>query len=115
MPAEMIEITLDGRTLLVEPGRTILEVAESQGVKIPTMCNDPRLEPYASCWVCLVKVEKAKGFVPSCGTRVAPGMVITTGSPDVLAARKMALELLLSSPYGDCKATCPLASPPNIG
>jgi formate dehydrogenase major subunit len=114
MPAEMIEITLDGRKLLVEPGRTILEVAESQGVKIPTLCNDPRLEPYASCWVCLVKVEKAKGFVPSCATRVAPGMVITTGSPDVLAARKMALELLLSSHYGDCKAPCTLECPSNI-
>src|SRR5512137_109674 len=114
MPAEMIEITLDGRKLLVEPGRTILEVAESQGLKIPTLCSDPRLEPYASCWVCLVKVEKAKGFVPSCGTRVAPGMVISTGSPDVLAARKMALELLLSSHYGDCKAPCTLTCPSNI-
>jgi formate dehydrogenase major subunit len=114
MPAEMIEITLDGRKLLVEPGRTLLEVAESQGVKIPTLCHDPRLEPFASCWVCLVKVEKAKGFVPSCGTRVAPGMVVTTGSPDVLAARKMALELLLSNHYGDCKAPCTLACPSNI-
>jgi len=114
MGAEMIEITLDGRKLLVEPGRTILEVAESQGVKIPTLCHDARLEPYASCWVCLVKVEKAKGYVPSCGTKVAPGMVITTGSPDVLAARRMALELLLSSHYGDCKAPCTLACPSNI-
>jgi formate dehydrogenase major subunit len=114
MPAEMIEITLDGRKLLVEPGRTILEVAESQGVKIPTLCHDRRLEPYASCWVCLVKVEKAKGFVPSCGTRVASGMVVTTSSPDVLAARKMALELLLSSHYGDCKAPCTLTCPSNI-
>jgi formate dehydrogenase major subunit len=114
MPDALIEITLDGRKLLVEPGRTILEVAESQGLKIPTLCSDPRLEPFASCWVCLVKVEKAKGFVPSCGTRVAAGMVITTGSPDVLAARKMALELLLSSHYGDCKAPCNLACPSNI-
>ncbi len=89
-------------------------MAESQGVKIPTLCNDPRLEPFASCWVCLVKVEKAKGFVPSCGTRVAPGMVVTTSSPDVLAARKMALELLLSNHYGDCKAPCTLACPSNI-
>ena len=114
MGAEMIEITLDGRKLLVEPGRTILEVAERQGVKIPTLCHDPRLEPYASCWVCLVKVEKAKGFVPSCATKVAPGMVITTGSPDVLAARRMALELLLSNHYGDCKAPCTLTCPSNI-
>ena len=81
MAAEMFEITLDGKKLLVEPGKTILDVAESQGIRIPTLCHDRRLEPYASCWVCLVQVEKAKGFVPSCSTRVTPGMVITTGSP----------------------------------
>jgi formate dehydrogenase major subunit len=112
--ADTVEITLDGRKLQVPPGKTILEVAESEGIRIPTLCHDRRLEPYASCWVCLVKVEKAKGFVPSCGTKVAPGMVITTGSPDVLAARRMALELLLSSHYGDCKAPCTQTCPSNI-
>ncbi len=103
MSDDKIEITLDGRKLMVEPGRSILEVASDQGVSIPTLCHDPRLAPYASCWVCLVKVERAKGYVPSCGTKVAPGMVITTSSADVLAARKMAMELLLSNHYGDCK------------
>ena len=114
MAAAIIEITLDGKKILVEPGTRILEAAESQGIRIPTLCHDRRLEPYASCWVCLVKVERAKGFVPSCGTRVAPGMVISTSAPEVLAARKMALELLLSNHYGDCKAPCTLACPSNI-
>jgi formate dehydrogenase major subunit len=89
-------------------------VAEREGIRIPTLCNDRRLEPFASCWVCLVKVERAKGFVPSCGTMVAPGMVVSTSSPDVLAARKMAFELLLSSHYGDCKAPCTLTCPSNV-
>ncbi len=114
MAEERIEITLDGKKLMVEPGRTILEVAEGQGIRIPTLCNDPRLAPYASCWVCLVKVERAKGFVPSCGTRVMPGMVITTSSTDVIAARKMAFELLLSNHYGDCKAPCTQNCPSNV-
>ena len=61
----MIEITLDGKKLLVEPGKTILDVAESQGISIPTLCHDRRLEPYASCWVCLVQVERAKGSSPA--------------------------------------------------
>ena len=112
--ADKIEITLDGRKILVEPGTTLLEAAEAQGGRIPTLCNDRRLEPYASCWVCLVKVEKAKGFVPACSTRAIPGMVVSTGSPDVLAARRMALELLLSAHYGDCKAPCTLTCPSNI-
>jgi len=111
---DTIEITLDGKTIAVKPGATLLEVAEAQGIRIPTLCNDRRLEPYASCWVCLVKVEKAKGFVPACSTRVTPGMVVTTGSPDVMAARRMALELLLSNHYGDCKAPCHLTCPSNI-
>ncbi len=114
MATDMIEITLDGKKLQVEPGKTILDVAESQGIRIPTLCHDRRLEPYASCWVCLVKVEKAKGFVPSCSTRVVPGMVITSTSPDVAAARRMALDLLLSNHYGDCKAPCTLTCPSNI-
>ncbi|MGA2976810.1 MAG: FAD-dependent oxidoreductase [Spirochaetia bacterium] len=111
---DTIEITLDGKKLAVKPGTTLLEVAESQGIRIPTLCNDKRLEPYASCWVCLVKVEKAKGFVPACSTRVFPGMVITATSPDVMAARRMALDLLLSNHYGDCKAPCTLTCPSNI-
>src|SRR5271157_4749412 len=114
MAADMIEITLDGKKLLVGPGKTILDVAESQGIRIPTLCHDRRLDPYASCWVCLVQVEKAKGFVPSCSTRVTPGMVITSGSPQVIAARRMALDLLLSNHYGDCKAPCTLTCPSNI-
>ncbi|MGA2479420.1 MAG: FAD-dependent oxidoreductase [Spirochaetia bacterium] len=114
MAAEKIEITLDGKKLLVEPDKTILEIAESQGIRIPTLCNDRRLEPYASCWVCLVKVERAKGFVPSCGTKVVPGMVITTTAPDIAAARRMALDLILSNHYGDCKAPCTQTCPSNI-
>jgi formate dehydrogenase major subunit len=111
---ERIEIQLDGKKLMVAPGSTILEAAEAQGIRIPTLCNDRRLDPFASCWVCLVKVEKAKGFVPSCATGVVPGMVISTSSADVLAARKMALELILSNHYGDCKAPCTLTCPSNV-
>ncbi|HET6450647.1 MAG TPA: FAD-dependent oxidoreductase [Spirochaetia bacterium] len=111
---DMIDITLDGRPLKVASGSTILDVAESQGIRIPTLCHDSRLEPYASCWVCLVQVEKAKGFVPACSTRVTPGMVITSGSSEVRGARRMALELILSNHYGDCKAPCTLTCPSNI-
>ncbi|HUJ74311.1 MAG TPA: FAD-dependent oxidoreductase, partial [bacterium] len=114
MSADTIEITLDGKKLLVQPGTTILDAAESQGIRIPTLCHDKRLDPYASCWVCLVQVEKARGFVPSCSTRVTPGMVITSTAPQVAAARRMALELILSNHYGDCKAPCTLTCPSNI-
>ncbi len=109
-----VQIELDGKKLVVPENKTILEVANGQGIEIPTLCHDPRLEPYGSCWVCVVEVEGAKGFVPSCATRVRDGMIIHTNTEGVRSARKMALELLLSNHYGDCKAPCNLACPSNI-
>ena len=97
--ANFVRIELDGKKLVVPEGKTILQVANEQGIEIPTLCHDPRLEPYGSCWVCVVEVEGAKGFVPSCATRVRDGMVVRTDTYGVRSARKMALELLLSNHY----------------
>jgi formate dehydrogenase major subunit len=110
----LVEIELNGKKLLVSPEKTILEVAEQQGVEIPTLCHDPRLDPYASCWVCMVRVRGAKGFVPACSTKVRQGMHVTTDDADIHATRRMALELLLSNHYGDCRPPCTLACPSNI-
>ena len=109
-----VEIELNGRRLLARPDQTILEVAAAQGIRIPTLCHDPRLEPYASCWVCLVRVEGAKGFVPACATKVRQGLRIVTDDAEVRATRRLALELLLSNHYGDCKAPCTLTCPSNV-
>ena len=109
-----VEIELNGERLLARPGQTILEVASGRGIAIPTLCHDPRLEPYASCWLCVVRVEGAKGFVPACTTQVRQGMRIWTDDADLRATRRMALELLLSNHYGDCKAPCTLTCPSNI-
>ena len=106
-----IQITLNGREVSVPAGVTILEAARRNGIEIPTLCHDEQLEPYASCWMCAVKLEGMRRYVPSCGTKVAPGMKVLTDTDDVRAVRKMALELLLSNHRGDCvapcKATCP--------
>ena len=109
-----IQVTINGKPCSVFEGMTILAAARQQGLSIPTLCDDPRLEPYGSCWVCLVKVEGAKGFVPSCSTLVKPGMNIITDDEEVRQARKLAFELILSNHYGDCKAPCTLACPSNI-
>ncbi len=112
--AKTIQVSINGTSCSVLEGSTILEAAREQGISIPTLCHDPRLESYGSCWVCVVKVEGAKGFVPSCATKVRQGMKIITDDDEVLAARKMAFELILSNHYGDCKAPCTLACPSNI-
>ena len=112
--SESINITLNGQEIQAPSGSTIREVAESQGVHIPTFCHDDRLKPFASCFLCVVEVEKARGLLPACSTRVNPGMVIQTDSEQVVSSRKMALDLLLSDHAGDCVAPCEATCPANI-
>lgn len=109
-----MNVVLNGKTIDAPADITILELAEREGIKIPTLCHDAELKPYGSCWVCAVKVEGRRGFVTSCGTKLSPGMVITTDSEEIHKARKMALELLISDHYADCEAPCKVACPDNV-
>ncbi len=106
-----INIILNGQPAIGQKGDTILQVAKNYGIEIPTLCNDKRLEPYSSCYVCVVEVQGMRGLQPSCSTRIAEGMKIDTQNEKVITARKTALELLLSNHYADCigpcKQTCP--------
>ena len=107
--SEMITILLNGKKIKVEAGKTILEVANANGIEIPTLCHDEELKPFGSCWVCAVKVKNRRGFVTSCGTEVLDGMEIETDSEEVRNARKMALELWLSDHDANCEAPCKIA------
>lgn len=109
-----MQVILNGKSIEAPEGITILELAKSEGIHIPTLCHDEELKPYGSCWVCAVKVEGRKGFVTSCGTKITPGMQITTNSKEIHAARKMALELLISNHYADCEAPCKMACPNHV-
>ncbi len=110
----LVTVSLDGKEVQVEHGITILEAARRNGIEIPTLCHDEQLEPFTSCWVCAVKLEGVKRYVPSCGTRVAEGMKIWTNTEDVRAVRRMALELLMSNHRGDCIAPCQAACPASV-
>jgi len=109
-----VALTLNGSKVEVEAGTTILEAAEQQGIKLPTLCHDSRLKPTAACRLCLVEVEKARGPMPACTTPVTEDMVVRTTSDDLSSMRRMALELLLSDHYGDCIAPCKLTCPAGI-
>ena len=110
----LVTITLNGQEVEVGEGSTILDAARAHGVDIPTLCHDEQLEPFASCWLCAVKLEGMKRYVPSCGTKVVPGMKVWTDTEDVHAVRRMALELLLSNHRGDCIAPCKAACPAGV-
>lgn len=88
-----------------------MEAAASLGIVIPSMCFHPGYANHPSCMVCLVKDTGRENLVPSCAMPVSEGMNILTGTPDVMEARKEALELLLSDHIGDCEAPCRVTCP----
>ncbi len=53
---EKIKITINGRSLLVDQGLTVLEAAQSAGIYIPTLCHHPDLKPYGNCRTCIVEI-----------------------------------------------------------
>jgi formate dehydrogenase alpha subunit len=99
---QTLTVTLNGKEVQARPGQTILEVAQEAGVEIPTLCHDPRLEPYGACRMCLVEVEGARGPMAACGTAVANGMKVQTHTEKIRKIRKFVLELLLTNHPLDC-------------
>lgn len=109
-----VSLSMDGVKIQVEAGKTVLEVARERGVDIPALCYDPRLRPFGACRMCLVEVEGARGPVTACTTQVSDGMVVRTRNEEIVALRRMALQLLLSEHHGDCVAPCQRACPAGI-
>ncbi|MBI4778817.1 FAD-dependent oxidoreductase [Candidatus Desantisbacteria bacterium] len=111
----MIKVIIDTQEYLVDESATILDAARLNGIDIPTLCHDEQLEPFGSCWLCVVEVEgERRPLVPSCATKVRGGMVITTKSELINDARRLCLELLLSDHYGDCLPPCQMACPAGV-
>ena len=98
----MINVTINGITVQVEPGSTILQAAEKAGVKIPTLCYIKDLFPEASCRMCMVEIEGMPKLVTACSFPAADGNVVYTESERVIEARKGILELLLSNHKTNC-------------
>ena len=65
MGAERVKVVLDGRTVEVERGTTVLEAARQAGIRIPTLCHVDGLEPAASCFLCCVQIEGRRELSPS--------------------------------------------------
>ncbi len=112
---DKIRVLINGEEILATPGKTILEVVQENELDdIPTLCHSPELEPYGSCFVCVVEVKGRRNLVPSCATRIAPDMEIETKNKRIMASRKTALELLLSNHYADCVSPCTEGCPAGV-
>jgi NADH-quinone oxidoreductase subunit G len=99
----MAKVTIDGITVDVANGSTILQAAEQAGIEIPRFCYHERLSIAGNCRMCLVEVEKAPPKpIASCGYPVAEGMVVHTDSKMVRNARRGVMEFLLINHPLDC-------------
>lgn len=92
-----IEITIDGKSVAVPEGATILDAAKKLGIETPTLCFLETLTPVNVCRVCVVELEGSRALVPACSRKVEPGMVIRTDSERVCLSRRVVLEFLASS------------------
>jgi len=110
---DTVTLTIDGRTLTVEKGKTVLQAALDAGIDVPYYCYHPALGIDGSCRVCIVRIEKMPKLQTACSTVCADGMVVDTRSPEVVQARASVFEFLLINHPLDCPVCdkggeCPL-------
>lgn len=110
----VVNIILNGKSVQGKPGESIIDIANRNNIAVPTLCHDPRLEPFSSCYLCVMEIEGMKSLQPSCSTKIAEGMRIWSDNEKVKIARKTALELLLSNHYADCEAPCKQRCPAGV-
>jgi formate dehydrogenase major subunit len=91
----MPTLTIDGRTITVPAGATILDAARALAIDVPTLCWYPKLPVVGNCRICLVQVEGAPKLVASCATAAADGMRVSTESDDAVKNRRGVLSMLL--------------------
>ena len=103
--SDLIKVNIDGKELEVEPGITVLAAARKANIDIPTLCFLKDVNNAGDCRMCIVEIEGRRGYVPSCNTVVTDGMVVRTNTPGIEEARRVILDLILSSHNRTC-LTC---------
>jgi len=93
---ELIEFSLNGKTIGAAPGESILDAAKRARMPIPHLCASSALEPAGNCRACMVEIDGERVLAPSCCRQPSAGMKVQSTSTRALAAQKMVLELLVS-------------------
>src|SRR5690606_16917547 len=107
---DIVKLTIDDKTLVVEKGTTLLEAAKTIGINIPSLCymklEDLNFENKpGGCRVCVVEVEGRRNLAPACKTVCEEGMKVQTHTVRVVNARRTVMELILSDHPAEC-LTC---------
>ena len=103
--AEMVKLNIDGIDVEVEKGSSVLQAARKVNIDIPTLCFLKEINEVGDCRMCLVEIEGRRGLTPSCNTKVEEGMIVRTDTDKVNSARKVVLDLIVSTHNRDC-LTC---------
>jgi len=98
----MIKLTINGRSVEVEDGSTLLDAAREAGVYIPTLCYYPRLPSHAVCRMCLVEVEGEHKPLPACKAQAKEGAIVTTDSRELQEFREADAQWLLARHPNHC-------------
>ena len=101
----MVTLTIDGFTVTVPEGTSIMRAAMELGIKVPKLCAYDMVDSFGSCRLCLVEIEGRNGLPASCTTPVAPGIKVTTQNQRLGRVRRNVMELYISDHPLDC-LTC---------
>ena len=104
--AKQITLEIDGASVTVPEGSSVMYAATVAGVKVPKLCATDMLEAFGSCRLCLVEIEGRKGYPASCTTLAEPGMKVRTQTSKLAKLRRGVMELYISDHPLDC-LTCP--------
>jgi predicted molibdopterin-dependent oxidoreductase YjgC len=102
---KMVGLIIDGKAVTVKEGSTVLEAARQAGIYIPSLCFHPSLTPYGACRLCIVEIDKIRGFPTSCTTPAVNNMVVRTNTEQLVELRKNIFELILAEHPQQC-ITC---------
>lgn len=102
----LVSVAVDGRSITVPEGTSVLRAAALAGINIPKLCASDNLEAFGSCRLCAVEIEGRRGYPASCTTPVAEGMSVTTQTGKLAKLRRNIMELYISDHPLDC-LTCP--------
>ena len=99
---DIVTLTIDGIKVKASKGSTILQAARQAGIDIPTLCFLKEINEVGDCRMCIVEVEGRRGFATSCIQKVEEGMIVHTNTPNIIEARQVILDLIISNHKIDC-------------
>jgi formate dehydrogenase major subunit len=102
---KLVTLTIDGKSVTVPEGTSIMRAAMDAGTEIPKLCATDSIKAFGSCRLCVIEIDGRNGTPASCTTPVAPGISVKTQTPRLAAIRRGVMELYISDHPLDC-LTC---------